>query len=95
MAASRIQQWALTLSAYKYSIAYRPGKQHGNADALSNLPLLQQTNVPVPGDLLLLQDHLDTTSLVTTEQIRTWTETDPGQGQAMYPQWLAGTRRWR
>ena len=31
----------------------------------------------VPGDLLLLQGHLDTTSLMTTEQIRTWTEKDP------------------
>ena len=77
MAASWIQRWALTLSAYEYSIAYRPGKEHANADAHSRLPLPQQTNVPVPGDLLLLQDHLDTTSLVTTEQIRTWTEKDP------------------
>ena len=67
MAASRIQRWALTLSAYEYSIAYRPGKEHANADALSRLPLPQQTDMPVPGDLLLLQDHLDTMSLVTTE----------------------------
>ena len=77
MAASWIQRWALTLSAYEYSIAYRPGKEHAKADALSRLPLPQQTNVPVPGDLLLLQDQLDTISLVTTEQIRTWTEKDP------------------
>ena len=74
MAASRIQRWALTLSAYEYSIAYRPEKEHANADALSRLPLPHQTDVPVPEDLLLL---LDTTSLVTTEQIRTWTEKEP------------------
>ena len=77
MAASRIQRWALTLSAYEYSITYRPGKDHANADALSRLPLSQEINVPFPGDLLLLREHLDTTSLLTTEQIRSWTERDP------------------
>ena len=35
MASSRIQRWALTLSAYEYSIQYRPGPRLGNADALS------------------------------------------------------------
>ena len=35
MASSRIQRWALTLSAYEYSIQYRPGSRLGNADALS------------------------------------------------------------
>ena len=77
MAASQIQRWALTLSAYEYSITYHPGKDHANADSLSRLPLLQEINVPFPGDLLLLREHLDTTSLLTTEQIRSWTERDP------------------
>ena len=35
MASSRIQWWALTLSAYKYTIQYRPGTKIANADALS------------------------------------------------------------
>ena len=39
MAASRIQCWALMLSAYEYAIIYRPGKDQGHADALSRLPL--------------------------------------------------------
>lgn len=34
MAASRIQRWALTLSAYQYTIQYRPGFKMANADAL-------------------------------------------------------------
>ena len=37
MASSGIQIWALTLSAYEYSIQYRPGSCLGNADALSRL----------------------------------------------------------
>ena len=49
MAASQIQRWALTLSAYEYTIIYRPGKDQGHADALSRLPLPQTpTVVPVP-----------------------------------------------
>ena len=34
MASSRIQRWALTLGAYEYTIAYRPGKDQAPADAL-------------------------------------------------------------
>ncbi|CAI8043293.1 hypothetical protein GBAR_LOCUS24030, partial [Geodia barretti] len=54
MAASRIQRWALTLSAYEYSIEYCPGKNVQDADALSRLPLPQKVRVPIPGDLHLL-----------------------------------------
>ncbi|KAL5496563.1 hypothetical protein EMCRGX_G012869 [Ephydatia muelleri] len=39
MASSRIQRWALTLSAYNYQMVFRPGKNQGNADGLSRLPL--------------------------------------------------------
>ena len=38
MASSRIQQWALTLAAYCYTICYKAGKQLSNADAFSRLP---------------------------------------------------------
>ena len=77
MAASRIQHWALTLSAYEYTIIYRPGKDQGHADALSYLPLPQTpTVVLVPGNLLLLLEHLDTVSPVTAKQIKTWTDKD-------------------
>lgn len=37
MASARIQRWALTLSAYQYSIRYKAGKSIGNADAMSRL----------------------------------------------------------
>ena len=32
-------RWAITLSAYDYEVQYIPSTQHGNADALSRLPL--------------------------------------------------------
>lgn len=38
-AASRIQRWAITLGAYKYTIKYKPGSSNQNADALSRLPV--------------------------------------------------------
>ena len=59
MAASLIQRWALTLSAYEYSIEYCPGKNLQDADALSRLPLPQKVRVPILGDLHLLREHLD------------------------------------
>ena len=39
VAASRLQRWAITLSAYDYEVEYKPSTQHGNADAVSRLPL--------------------------------------------------------
>ncbi|KAJ7995326.1 hypothetical protein DPEC_G00243390 [Dallia pectoralis] len=39
LAASRMQRWALLLSAHTYEIEYRKSEQHCNADGLSRLPL--------------------------------------------------------
>ena len=56
MSSSRIQRWALTLGAYKYTIRHKPGSKMAHADGLSRLPL--PSSVPVPGDLILLTNHL-------------------------------------
>ena len=39
LAAARMQRWALLLSAHHYEIEYCSTQAHGNADALSRLPL--------------------------------------------------------
>ena len=35
MSSARIQRWALTVSAYNYTIEYKPRSQHANADLSS------------------------------------------------------------
>ena len=35
---SRLSRWSLTLQSYTFNIKHRPGKLHGNADALSRMP---------------------------------------------------------
>ena len=76
-ASSRIQRWALTLAMYEYSIVFRPSTDHGNADALSRLPLPHKPDkTPLPVELvLLLENMLD--SPVTPKQIQCWTRRDP------------------
>ena len=39
MLSSRLQCWAIILSAYTCKVKHKPSKQHGNADGLSRLPL--------------------------------------------------------
>ena len=39
LAAERMQQWALLLSAFSYDIRYRSTTAHANTDGLSHLPL--------------------------------------------------------
>ena len=79
LASARIQRWALTLAAYQYTIKYKPGKSMSTADALSRLPLqttLNDSQVPLPGDLCHLLNHLDE-AIVTASQIKVWTEKVP------------------
>ena len=77
MASARVQRWALMLSAYNYVICYKPGVDHANADGLSRLPVANHiTEVPIPGDVLLLFRTLECTPVNAT-QIRKWIDTDP------------------
>ena len=50
VAAARMQRWALLLSAYSYSIKFRPTEAHCNADGLSRIPLQADTAVGNPED---------------------------------------------
>ena len=75
-ASARIRRWSLLLSAYEYTITFRKTQAHGNADALSRLPLPQiQTKSKTPPELVLLMEHLDD-SPVTARHIRVWSRRD-------------------
>ena len=77
MASARIQRWALTLSGYSYTIRYKAGKEHANADALSRLPLAEApTEVPRPLETVFLMEHLAAFP-VSAANIRSQTDRDP------------------
>ena len=77
LASSRLQRWALTLSAYTYSIEYKSGKSNGNADAFSRLPLPDTpADIPMPADTVFLLEKLNDTP-VTANMIKRWTNQDP------------------
>ena len=76
-ASARIRRWSLILSMYDYTISFRKTQDHGNADALSRLPLPEQPDtVPIPAELVLLVDQLND-SPVTAWQVQRWTGRDP------------------
>ena len=71
------ERWALTFSAYDYTMTFREGKANANADALSCLPLPNHITVtPAPADVVHLLDLLSKTP-VNAENIRNWTRVDP------------------
>ena len=77
LASARIQRWALTLGAYDYTIQYKPGPTHANADVFSRLPLPDSPRtVPLPGETTLTLNMLESLP-VTADQIQKWTSRDP------------------
>jgi len=55
----RTQHWSFKLAMYQYALKFCPNAQHSNANALSRLPLLEiPKNLPLPGEFVLLIDHL-------------------------------------
>ncbi|KAL5491846.1 hypothetical protein EMCRGX_G017211 [Ephydatia muelleri] len=81
MVSPRVQRWALTLSAFDYTISSRAGKLQGNADALSRLPLQHSPEeVPTPGDMILLLEALDLSEApISAAAINKLTGKDPCQ----------------
>ena len=66
----------LTLNAYKYIIAYRPGSENGNADLLSHLSLPETPReIPLLGETVRLLENLQ--SLLSASNIETFTVRDP------------------
>ena len=76
VAAARLQRWALLLAAYQYDIEFRSTTAHGNADALSRLPLLDDTTRKVSETRLCNLRTIESLP-VTSDEIRKATQRDP------------------
>ena len=76
VAAARLHRWAVILSAYKYQIEFCSTTAHGNADALSRLPLPIQTNVR-PSETQMYHIRQIESLPITSQAIRTATQRDP------------------
>ena len=76
MASARLQRWAITLGGYDYTLQYKPGLEHSNADSLSRLPLpVAPSNVPEPAETVFLMEALTSTPL-TAAKIKLWSRRD-------------------
>jgi hypothetical protein len=75
MVSPRVQCWAVWLRTYEYRIIDKPGRYHGNADALSRLPVPEIIIQEEENYQVLMIDVLDDAP-VNTAQIRQWTSKD-------------------
>ncbi len=72
-ASARVRRWSLYLSRFEFTMKFR---EHCNADALSQLPLPEESPVESsPPELVLLAEHLDN-SPVNSKQIKAATAKD-------------------
>ena len=72
-ASAWIKRWSLLFSNYEYILLFRGTAAHGNADALSRLPLPEVPDPSsMPPELVLLAEHLDDPP-VTAADIQAWT----------------------
>lgn len=81
LAASRMQRWALLLSAHQYDIKYRQADLHGNADGLSRLPLPVKHAEPSQADIFYFKEV--TAAPVTSTHVKRHTHTDPVMSEVM------------
>ncbi|XP_031422660.1 uncharacterized protein K02A2.6-like [Clupea harengus] len=75
LAASRMQRWALILSAHTYDIKYRKSELHSNADGLSRLPLPDTHVMSKQADIFYFQ-QVDGTPITCT-QVKRQSRNDP------------------
>ena len=76
MASARVLRWAVTLSAYQYSIRYKPGSEVCHADALSRLPIPSSDTDCIPGSIIGLIDFMSSTPM-SSELVKKHTQRDP------------------
>ena len=77
MAASRIQRWAIILSAHNYELVFKSGSKQGNADSMSRLPF-QSNDCEEPS---VLENYVLMTELchspTTSEDVARCSAQDP------------------
>ena len=79
-ASARIKRWSFS---YEYTLEFRNTKAHGNADALSCLPLpVTPSTEEVLPELVLLTEHLED-SPVLADHIRLCTKKNPVLAQVV------------
>ena len=85
LAAARLQRWALLLSTYDYNIHFKPTQEHGNADALSRLPLpVQDFPQTVEIEAVSVFNIAQIQALpVTFQQVQLATRRDPTLSKVM------------
>lgn len=74
MAAARLQRWALLLSSFNYTIKYKKGSSHQNADALSRLPIEELNRDLYPSDVFKIS-YVENMP-ITSDKIAQATRTD-------------------
>nr|XP_037285122.1 uncharacterized protein K02A2.6-like [Rhipicephalus microplus] len=79
----RVVRWDLKLSAYKYELVYKPGKELGHADAFSRLPLPTDTSaLPRPVEIFLLEEAYP--RLLSPGVVAQTTRNDPILGHVVF-----------
>lgn len=87
MAAARIQRWALFLGNYDYTLQYRKGSDHSNADALSRLPLPITEPSDDSTDACVLYSQALEETAISAREVAKLTQQDAILGQVK--NWIA------
>ena len=87
IASSRLQRWALKLAAHTYTISFRKGVSHANADLLSCLPA-EHTEAAGPSEGTKVVQKLCINSLpVTAAEVARATRADTQLSQVLAYSW--------
>ena len=77
LAAARLQQWAILLSAYTYELEFRSTEKHANADCLSRLPLETTVAQETPQEVMVFNICQIEALPITNQQLERATRNDP------------------
>ncbi|KZR96334.1 Uncharacterized protein APZ42_009384, partial [Daphnia magna] len=75
----RLGRWAILLSNMKFSVKYRPGRVHENADFLSRIPMNLISAIPADNNVMCQEQQKDSLckAIVTfLEQNEPWKKED-------------------